>query len=449
MQPHVPKGGEGRPVSLQPSFRTVASALFIVIWVLASCSGCQQTPATPDADARWPDAHSDAGPPTPDLAPPDRGPETAADLNPDGYPDLQCGGSRKLSPKPVTRGKGMACGKGCQQVTFGADTSLRYEVKGDLLVYSGGRAQLDPMLYLVNLKSDQEWLVQQRPKDRPGCFYVSTDGKRLAYSCLISAVPGDYTAPIQIFDPLTLVEQDLHCLKFSDKAGGSPPLHIQLGSTGIALETTLQQKPNQVQNVYLYRFSDNSFKNVSQKPTGAGLPHMSGHRIVWTENVNSKALQIILYDTITKTKKVLDPTGKNQYEPRIEGAKVVWMDNRNSPGDLMSPGNSDIYVHDLKTGKTTAVTTHPAEQDLPDVWGDWVVWLDWRRNPDPTPGMSSKAVESDIHARNMKTGKEIQLTSFKGMELRPRIDGKRVFFTRTIPKKYRAIFMIDLQKLGY
>jgi len=124
------------------------------------------------------------------------------------------------------------------------------------------------------------------------------------------------------------------------------------------------------------------------------------------------------------------------------------MDNRNSPGELWNPGNSDIYVHDLSTGKTAAVTTHPAEQSLPDVYGDWVVWEDWRDNPNPTPGWTGSVTEADVYARNMKTGKEVRVTNWKGMELRPRIDNKRVFFAAPAGNNIEY-FMIDLAKLGY
>jgi hypothetical protein len=437
--------GKGQRASLESVFRVATVGIVLVVAAWAGCSGCQQTLATHDSSGSRPDARVDAGKNTGhDMALVDSSLELGTDVDPDGYPDLKCGGSRRLNPIPMIRGKGMECGKACRQVTFGGETSLRYEVKGELLVYSGGRGQLDPMLYMVDLKSDSEWLVQQRPRNRPGCFYATTDGKRLAYSCIISPVPGNDTAPIQIYDPVSRIEQDLYCIHYTATTG-RPPEYIQLGSTGIALQTSLKQST--MIDTFLYRFSNASFTNLSKKYGGAIAPHMSGHRIVWAEEIN-KAAQIVLYDTIAETKKVLDPTGKNQYLARIEGNKVVWMDNRNSPGDFVSPGNSDIYMHDLDTGKTVAVTTHSAEQDLPDVWGDWVVWLDWRRNPNPTPGMSSKAVESDIYARNMKTGKEIQITNFKGMELRPRIDEGRVFFTM-VTMKQRAIFMIDLKKLGY
>jgi len=89
--------------------------------------------------------------PFPDMPIPDtRRPDTAPPV---------CGGQRTLKPTPITRGPGFPCGKGCQQVTFGEDVN-EYDVAGDLLVYSGGD-DIDREVYLVNLKTNKEWLIHK------------------------------------------------------------------------------------------------------------------------------------------------------------------------------------------------------------------------------------------------------------------------------------------------
>ena len=118
---------------------------------------------------------------------------------------------------------------------------------------------------------------------------------------------------------------------------------------------------------------------------------------------------------------------------------MVWVDHGAAPGNMYSQGNSDIYLHDLGSGKTTPVVTNPARQDFPDVDGDWVVWEDWRNNPNPTPKYSSEFKESDIYAYNLKTCKEVQVTSLPGLALRPKVDGGRVFYV-----KGAHIFMVQL-----
>ena len=60
----------------------------------------------------------------------------------------------------------------------------------------------------------------------------------------------------------------------------------------------------------------------------------------------------------------VDPHLGDQWMPRVAGDKIVWMDHRNDPtGNEFGPKNADIYLHDLSTGKTTAVTTDPALQE--------------------------------------------------------------------------------------
>jgi beta propeller repeat protein len=403
----------------------------VLLAVLPCCSACQ---GRSGQDASKHDATLDRGP-IPDLPPPDR--------SPDG-PQIPCGGSRTLTLIPVQRGPGLACGPGCKQVTFGADVSIRYEVKGDLLVYSGG-GDMDPSVYLVDLKQDKEWLVKKAkyPK-KPGCFWVSTDGKRLAYDCDDWEDPKQpyHIIALHIFDPQTSVESDARCLTMVHDKSGVPD-YLSLGETGIAMNMSLTSSSSV--DAFFHRFSDGSLTNLTKKYGGVWHTNMSGSRIVWTEAITTT--QIVLHDTVSGTRKVLDPTGKAQFVPRIEGDKVVWIDHRNAPGDMWNQTNSDIYLHDLATGKTEAVTTHPARQDFPDVWGDWVVWQDWRNNPNPTPQSGFK--NADIFARNMKTMKvneELQVTSFPGQEVRPKIDAERVFYQMGDGNKV-SIFMVDLAQL--
>jgi beta propeller repeat protein len=251
---------------------------------------------------------------------------------------------------------------------------------------------------------------------------------------------------LQLFDPQTNIEQDLQCIPLTEKTGHDPR-SITIGSTGIAMMASL--KGSSQVDTFFHRFSDKSFTNLSNKYGTVFDQNMSGPLVVWAELIKP-VLQVVLYDTVKNTKKVLDPTGKSQFLPRIEGDKVVWTDHRNAPGTYWNHGDSDIYLHDLKTGKTTVVIKHPARQSEPDVWGDWVVWEDWRNNPNPTPKYGSEFKESDIFAKNLKTGKEVQLTSLKGMEVKPRIEDGRVFF-RAISwaTQDTAYFMIDLKARGY
>jgi len=390
----------------------------VVGLLTAGCSGCREGSTVADAGREV------GGDVIPYV-------DAGVDLRPDV--DTRCGGKRILTPTPVTRGVGQPCGTGCRQISFGPYASQRYEVQDDILVYSEESLFLEQRVYMVDLARDEEWIIRVPYfRERPGCYWVSTDGKRLAYSCVISPAPGQYTEPLQIYDPLTHEEQDLECIPLM--VGKSSAIaDLTLGSTGIAARLSVTSI---APYTWFHSFSDASFGEVSA--SAAWFTHMSGPRLVWAEAMAQS--QIVLYDTVTKVKTVLDPQPHGQWLPRIDGDRIVWVDHRNAPGDMVNQGNSDIYLHDLSTGKTTAVTVNPARQDNPDVDGDWVVWEDWRNNPNPTPKDSGEFKESDIFALNLKTGKEIQVTNLPGMELNPKVDGDRVIYI-----KGPFIFMKDLR----
>lgn len=59
-----------------------------------------------------------------------------------------------------------------------------------------------------------------------------------------------------------------------------------------------------------------------------------------------------------------------QRRPAISGSLIVWEDWRT--------GDSDIYLHDLTTGKTVPIAKGPGDQAHPAISGSLVVWEDWR-----------------------------------------------------------------------
>ena len=420
----------------------------------AGCSACSDP--GPGADASLDARAADLLPV--DLAPADApGPvlDGAVDAGDSGVP--ACGGSRKLTPKPIPRGAGMACGTACEQVTFGNSVSLAYEVAGNLLVYAGGPvAKIS--VYMVDLNADKEWQVQSTPPAYPGCGVVGTDGKRLTYSCPVWSGPSSVEVPLQVYDPSTQVEEDLYCyspkfLKVDGKlrAMGRMPHPLGIGTDGLVATMALSTHANGQSDVFLYAFSSKTLVNLTKTYGLVWGSHVSGKLVAYNELVKQpsggRQVQVAIHDTTTKTHKRVDPNGKPQFSARIGGTRVVWVDHRNAPGNMHNQGNSDIYMYDAVTGKTTAVTTHPAQQDWPDVSGDWVVWEDRRNNPDPTPAGSYS--ESDIFARNMNTGTTVQVSKLKGLELRPRVDNGSAFFAAgSTATKATALFMVDLSKLA-
>jgi len=288
--------------------------------ISGSCSGCSCTDqGGTDLDAAIPDAWVGSDYVFPDMEIPDT-------LRPDTAPPV-CGGQRKITPTPVARGTGYACGKGCKQVTFGEDVS-EYDVAGDLLVYSGG-ISLDREVYLVNLKTGQEWLIHKAIPTRPGCFTVATDGQKVAYTCSIWPNPYDkyYVQGLYLYDPLTLMEKDLQCWNLT--AGkNSTSAYLGLGTQGAIV--TMSFTSATAVDAFFYRFSDQSFTNISQRFHAVWHTHLSGNYAVYTQAMGLTGgengySQIMLYDTAQDSKGVLAPHNGNQYRARVDGQRVVWV----------------------------------------------------------------------------------------------------------------------------
>ena len=83
----------------------------------------------------------------------------------------------------------------------------------------------------------------------------------------------------------------------------------------------------------------------------------------------------------------LTTDSSGQYTPAIYGDIVVWTDYRNN--------NWDIYSYNLKTKQDFQITTDTSSQEYPAIYGDIVVWTDYRMG------------ESDIYGYNLRTGQEL------------------------------------------
>jgi hypothetical protein len=431
--------------SRRPRARSLVFAFGASLAILAAGCNCGSSAGASDVGG-------DAGP---DRSLPDRGVDSRVDRGVDRgadgpggdlYPTGACGGQRKLVPTVVPPGPASACGAGCQRLTWGASQARDWDVKGDLLVYrnvtgSPGGSRV----YYVDLPTQTEYRVHNDwPYVIGGCNVVATDGKRIATSCVrdfAPPLPPQWLRSLTTYDPKTHLETDHLCIERKLSDDTCFPDLIVFSAGGITVNLAHATKCINTRPWHL-AFGSTTLKDLAEPNTDSQIGHVRGDGkiVVWMEGRKEwKHYQVVAYDLDTGKRWRVDPSTNDQWLPQVAGDKIVWVDHRNdATGYRLNPKNSDIYMHDLSTGTTTAVTTHSARQEEADVHGDWVIWQDYRAAPD---GISGK--EIDIWAKNMATGKEYQVTAYPHLEVYPRVDTGRLFYQRVVNGS-RGIHMVDI-----
>ena len=119
---------------------------------------------------------------------------------------------------------------------------------------------------------------------------------------------------------------------------------------------------------------------------------------ILAQNVDNTQIQT------TKTPITTDPS--DQSDPAIYGDRIVWVDYRND--------NYDIYMYDLSTDTEIPITTDPSSQWYPAIYGDRIVWEDYRNG------------NWDIYMYDLSTDTETQITTDPWDQWDPAIYGDRI-----------------------
>jgi beta propeller repeat protein len=145
----------------------------------------------------------------------------------------------------------------------------------------------------------------------------------------------------------------------------------------------------------MYDLVTNTERQISVDNSFQVNPKISGDKIVYEDNRNSR--DIYLYDLTNQTETRITTDLSHQFSPDISGSKIVWYDIRN--------GNADIYVYDLTTQMESRVTNNLADQYAPAISGDKVIWIDQRDgNYDVYMYDFSSQTESPISINNESAG---------------------------------------------
>jgi len=159
-------------------------------------------------------------------------------------------------------------------------------------------------------------------------------------------------------------------------------------------------------NSYIYMYDLNTKEKIQISHIGtAGLmvftrPVIWGDKIVWSGwNYETKNYDIYMYDLKTKEEIQITSDSREQLFPDIWGNRIVWQDYRN--------GQPEIYMYDLTTKEETRITTNLFKQTSPSIYEHWIFWDDHTKGDD----------DIDIYMYDLNTKEEIQITGAPNQQI--------------------------------
>jgi len=176
-----------------------------------------------------------------------------------------------------------------------------------------------------------------------------------------------------------------------------------------------------------------------------------GSRIAYMIRPGYPNSDIMLYDLDTGERTQITNDEHMQFFTSIQGDFITWTDLRNGRqigGDF--PGvyeNSDIYAYRISTGETFQITSDPSNQEFSKSYGDLVVWVDLRHGWQDATG---RVYESELYLHDLVTGREIRVTNMPGVEKAPQLYGTMLIWEHNINGGDRFkddIYIMDVSRL--
>ena len=191
--------------------------------------------------------------------------------------------------------------------------------------------------------------------------------------------------------------------------------------------------------IKMYDLSTSAERMIGEGDANSNNPAIYGDIIVWEDGRNNGPgdgnRDIYMYDLSTSTETQITTNLSRQADPAIYGDRIVWTDERNT---VTYDDMSDIYMYDLSNseeirittaeeeqlaqGTETRITTNDSGQEDPAIYGDRIVWTDWRND-------NGSYTNSDIYMYDLLTSTETQITTNGSNQMWPAIYGNRIVWT--------------------
>jgi beta propeller repeat protein len=182
---------------------------------------------------------------------------------------------------------------------------------------------------------------------------------------------------------------------------------------------------------------------VTRTIGAAGLvnAHVSDHWLVYEDHspLDSPVYysRIKIVDLNTGKEILLGDQNANQQDPQVSGNFVVWDEPRN--GQL-----SSIYAYDLSAGKEFPVIVKPGVRGYPRISGQWIIYIQW---PGENPTGWESPVELRIHS--LATGEDslvglMPMTKDASALSRYAIDGDKFAWVKHVADGQDELHLYDL-----
>jgi beta propeller repeat protein len=182
-------------------------------------------------------------------------------------------------------------------------------------------------------------------------------------------------------------------------------------------------------DVFVYNLKTGEEKQITKTGSNQTLADIWNNKVFFYEKPNNLT-NLYCYDILTEQSNMIQNPGKYFSDVAVYNNRIVYGANRGSPsaGPRFTT-NEDIFMLDIESNAETQITTNPEQQTGPDIFGDYVVWNDWRYFDEDDVG--------DNYLYSLKSKKEIKMTSDRDVSY-PKVSDKYVVYIEN--RKHESFF---------
>jgi hypothetical protein len=322
----------------------------------------------------------------------------------------------------------MECEENCRQLTW-ANGALTYDVDGSRLAYVGA----DNFVGVLDLDTAEELKIPVPENERlPGSRRaVGVEDSTVVFSTY--SVEGGWHGWLWRYDLATQCRRRLQEFANPELTYVGTPLDVDMDGTWIVWNDS--RWGTRTVDIFSYDLSSDTEVRLTFDECCVGGTRLSGTGVVyqgWADGPRGIHLVDVFGGDATR----IWEDQREQSQPANDGSRVVFM----YQVEWRPVPNTDIHGVDVATGEDFVVTEEASLQHYPDIDGDLVVWEDERNSSRPHEYGRDN---TDIYGKNLTTGEEFQVTSLPGLEVRPRIVDRTVYYQAAATDS-GEIFAVDL-----